>query len=136
MRMSTLFGALSIATGVAGTSAMSTPRDPANYLMTMEIFDGDRLVGTPKITVAADKPAEIEISDAPGNRYAMTVTASPQSATTVAIKSKIDFASAGSRQTASPSLLVAFDTSSTIQFGIDDAKSKPFRVTFSISKVS
>lgn len=131
-----LLGASGIAAALIATSAMSTPYAPADYLMSVQIYEGDRLIATPKLTVAADEPAKIEISDAPGNRYAMMITATPQSSGTIAIKSKIDFTASGKRQTASPTLLVDFDTSSTIQFGVESATSKPFRVNFVISKTS
>lgn len=136
MKTLVFVGLAGFAAALAASPATSTSPTPAIYLMTMDMHDGDRLVGSPKLTFAAGKPSKVEIGDAAGNHYAMSVTATPQSTDTVAIKSTIEVASANLHQTATPSMVVAFGKPSTIAFGIESPTSKPFRVDFTISKVS
>ena len=136
MRALMFLGLGSFAAMLAASPVTSAAPTAPIYLMTMEMHDGDRLVGSPKLTFAAGAPAKVEIGDAAGNHYAMSMTATPQSSETVAIKSTFDITSAGVHQTAAPSMLVAFNKPSAIAFGVESATSKPFRADFTISKVS
>ncbi len=136
MRAVAFLGLGSLAAMLAASPATSTAPTPPIYLMTMQMHDGDRLVGSPKLTFAAGAPARVEIGDAAGNHYAMSVTATPQTSETVAIKATIDVVSAGVHHTASPNMVVAFNKPSAIAFGVESATSKPFRVDFTINKES
>lgn len=136
MRMTALIGLAGLAVTSTASLAASAAPVPATYLLSMQWRDGDRLVGSPKIAIAAGVPSRVEIGDAAGNHYAMTVTATAQTAGTVAIRSTIDVVSAGARSKASPAMLVAVDKPSAIAFGTESPMAKPFRVDFTINKLS
>jgi hypothetical protein len=136
MRPAALIGLGSLAIMLAGSPATSSEPVTTTYLLSMQMHDGDRLVASPRLTIAAGKPAKIEIGDAAGNHYDMTITATAQSSETVAIKSTINVVSGGVHQTASPSMLIGFNKPSSIAFGVDSATSKPFRVELTINKPS
>lgn len=121
---------------MATSPAMSIDTNPATYLLTMQMHDGDRLVASPSMKVAAAATSAIEIGNAADNHYSMSVTIKPQGADTVTIKSVINVLSSGRHQTVAPTMLVALNKPSAIAFGEDSATSKPFRVDFTIRKLT
>lgn len=113
-------------------SAAEGPR--TLYQLNMELHDGDRLVGSPHLKVAAGEGSKIDIGDKAGNRYTIAFSITPRSAETALFTSTVNVAANGKRQTIAPSLEVALGKPATIAFGDDSATAKPFRVDFTISK--
>ncbi len=135
MNLKLLFGG-AIAAESCAVPAISASPATSTYLLTTQMKDGARVVGAPKLTIAAGRPARIEVGSEPGDHYSISLTATPQSADTVSLTSTFDVVSAGIRHTASPTLSVAFGKPATIEFGEDSATSKPFRVDFTIDRTS
>lgn len=135
MRTSAFLGLSAFAATLAASPATSTSPTSTIYLLTMDMRDGDRLVGSPGLEVAAGMPAKVEIEDKAGNHYVMNVTATPQTADTVAVQSTINITSNGLHRTASPNMVVALGKPSAIAFGVESPTSEPFRIDFTISKV-
>lgn len=136
MRAVALVGLGGLAAMLATSAAISMAPVATTYLLSMQMRDGDRLVGSPKLTVAAGAASRIEIGDAAGNHYDMIVTVTARTPETVAIKSTINVVSSGVHRTASPNMVVAFNKPSAIAFGVQSATSKPFRVDFTVDKPS
>ena len=135
MGIAVVSGASALALALAGSPALSTETVAPTYLLAMRIYDGDRLVGSPKVTVAADQPSTIEITEASGNHYNVTVIATARTGETILIRSKIDIVSGGFHQALSPDMLVALNKPSSVAFGDESVSFKPIRVEFAINKV-
>ena len=135
MNSAAMLGLSALTLTLAGSPAMSTEAVASTYLLAMQIHDGDRLVGSPKLTIAAGQPLTIEIADKSGDHYNMTVTVTSRSGEILFMKSTIDVVSGGVHHALTPSMLVALNESSSIKFGIDSAISKPIRVDFTLNKV-
>lgn len=132
---------LSVAAGLIGSAALAGPvvvkPDAAQYLLAMELSDGGRIVGKPRLTVSENEPASIEIGEADGSHYSLRITLSPQPNQVVAVASQMTIAPAGRQQrTVSPALTVALGRPSAIEFGADSPTEKPFRVNFTVSRVT
>lgn len=127
------FGALALT--LAGSPALSSEPVKPTYLLDMQIHDGDRLVGSPKLKIASGEPSTIEIGEGGGNHYNVTMTAMARPGQIVFVKSKIDVVAGGIHQALSPNMLVTLNKSSGIAFGTESATSKPIRVDFTLTKV-
>lgn len=132
---------LSVAAGLIGSAALAEPvavkADAAQYLLTMELSDGGRIVGKPRLTVLENEPARVEIGEADGSHYSLRLTLTPQSGETVAVASQMTIAPVGRMQrTVSPALVVALDRPSAVEFGAESPTDKPFRVNFTVSRVA
>ncbi len=117
---------------IVSASTVEAPR--TLYQVNMELRDGDRLVGSPRLKVAAGATSNVDIGDAAGNRYTLAFSVTPRSAQTALFKSTIDVVAKGNRQNKAPWLEVALGKPATIAFGEESATAKPFRVDLTISK--
>ncbi|TPG43080.1 hypothetical protein EAH79_04485 [Sphingomonas koreensis] len=121
---------------VVSPLAAAAPTAPT-YLLAMTLHDGDRVVGSPHLTVSAGQPAKIEIGDAAGNHVSMSVTTAPKTATKVSVASTIDVTSiANGHHSVSPKLVVGLDQPSVIEFGAEGPTDKQFRVDFKVTPTS
>lgn len=125
-------GSILLASLALPVAAADTPR--GFYQLNMQLHDGDRLVGSPRLTVAAGETSHIDIGDAVGNHYTLAFTITPRSAETALFTSTIDVSAKGRQQMQTPSLEVALGKPATIAFGEEGPTTKPFRVDFTISK--
>ena len=124
-------GAATLFTGPSLDAAVS-PR--ATYVLSMQLRDGERVVGAPRLRVAAGEMATVSIGGAAGDHYRVCVTALPKSAGTVAIASTVDVVSLGRHGTASPRMVVGYGERAAMAIGADNGAGKPFRVELTVVK--
>ena len=114
------------------TDAAVSPRP--SYLLSMQLRDGERVVGTPRLRVTAGEMAIVSFGNAAGDHYRVCVTALPKTAGTVSIASTVDVVSLGRHGTASPRLVVGYGERAAMAIGADDGVGKPFRVELMVVK--
>lgn len=132
-----LLGA-SLVAGVLAAAPVSAaePATPV-YAVTLKLHDGDRLVAEPRLTVIAGATTQIEIRDAEGHGFSMSMVARPQSDATVGVSSTIDATSiTGFRQAIHPTLVVKLGQDAVIAFGQDSDTQKPFRVNLTVEQAA
>lgn len=123
LRLAALTGLL------VATSAASAPAP--HYLLSIHFEDGDRLIGNPRLEVAAGEPATVTVGDAASGSFTMRMTATPAGAGKLAIASTIDVVNAaGVQRRASPVMTVEINRTATIAFGDSSPVSAPVRVSF------
>lgn len=127
-------GSLLVSSLAIPVSAAEAPR--ALYQLSMELHDGDRLVGSPRLKVAAGEMSNIEIGDTAGNRYTLAFSITPRSSETALFSSTINVSANGREQKQAPSLEVALGKPAAIAFGEEGPTAKPFRVDLTISKAN
>ena len=136
MRLVYLVGIGALAVASVAPPVLSANATAPIYLLTMQMKDGNRLVGSPSLKIIAGQPARIEVGNEPGDHYSISITATPQSGDTVAIASIIDVVSAGRHYAESPTLRVGLGRPSAIEVGEESPTSKPFRVDFTIDRTT
>lgn len=124
--------ALSASIALVVPASAAEPNLPT-YVLSMTLKDGDRVVGNPRLSALAGKPAVIEIGEANGNHYSLRVIMTPQAASVVCVAATINVQSVqqGHRKV-QPYLSVTLGQNSTIMFGEESAVAKPFRVEFKV----
>ena len=126
-------GTAALLTSVPLAAAVS-PR-PA-YMLSMQLRDGERVVGSPRLRVTAGEMATVSIGDLSGNHYRVCVTAMPNAAGKVAISSNVDVVSLGRHGTASPRLVIGYGERAVMAIAADDGAGKPFRVDVTVRKAA
>ena len=121
-----------LATAGAASSMAKTPAVPA-YVVSMEIRDGDKLIGQPHLNVLAAENWRIMIGDGKESDFTMSVVARPVDANTVSIASVVDVLSHGTKQHAAPNLTVALGKPAELAFGEDSATTKPVRIKLTVT---
>lgn len=105
--------------------------------MTMTLSEGDRVIATPRLSLASNSPTEVDIGEPDGSRYQMRFTIVPQSAQLLTFRSTVRVTSASSGQTEGrPVLLVKLGETAAVELGRDGPTQKPFRVTFQIQSLA
>lgn len=103
----------------------------------MRLFDGERIIGKPQLTVAENQPARIEIGEADGSRYSLSLTLTAHPHQRVGIASQITVAPADrAERKFTPTLIVGFGQQSAIEYGVESAVEKPFRMTITVNRVA
>jgi len=137
MRGRFLLGASLVAGVLAAAPVRAAESAAPVYTVSIKLHDGDRLVGEPRLKVIAGATTQIEIRDAEGHGFSMTMVARPQSDTTVGVSSTIDATSiTGFRQAIQPTLVVKLGQDAAIAFGQDSDTQKPFRVNFTVEQAA
>ncbi|HEX8365883.1 MAG TPA: hypothetical protein VF603_11440 [Allosphingosinicella sp.] len=120
----------------AGASAEPARPLESDYLVSMSVTDGGRLLAEPRLRVRANSPADIVVSDEGGDRYSMRFTLAPHGDRVVALRSSIAVARAsGAERRVEPILLVGFESPAAIEFGVDGAGQQLTRISLRIQPV-
>ncbi|MEA3040862.1 MAG: hypothetical protein QOC65_351 [Sphingomonadales bacterium] len=120
----------------AGASAEPVRPLESDYLVSMSIKDGGRLVAEPRLRVRANNPTNIVVSDEGGDRYSMRFTLAPHGDRVVALRSSIAVARAsGGERRVEPVLLVGYKAPAAIEFGVDSAGQQLTRISLRIQPV-
>jgi hypothetical protein len=137
MRTRLFLGTIALSTCLIASAAISAEPAAKTYLLRMTLQDGGRVVATPRLTIRAGEPARVEIGEADGGHYSVSLTASPGANATLGVTSVIDIVSAaGIHRTANPALIVKPSQASAFEFGEDGPGQKPFRLDFTIDPVA
>lgn len=103
----------------------------------MQLFDGERVIGKPQLTVGANQLARIEVGEDDGSRYSLSVTLTPQPNERVGIASQITLAQIGrTERKFTPTLVVGLGRQSAIEYGVESPAEKPFRITVTVNRVA
>ncbi|ALL14753.1 hypothetical protein [Caulobacter henricii] len=107
------------------------------YSVSIRLHDGDRLVGEPRLKVHAGATAQVEIRDAEGHGFSVSLVARPGPDADVSVSSSIDATSiTGFRQAIHPKLIVKPGQEAAIAFGQDTGTQKPFRVDITVEQAA
>ncbi|MDB5704903.1 MAG: hypothetical protein JWN66_2019 [Sphingomonas bacterium] len=137
MRIPLFLGTVMLSTPFIVSAAVAAEPATQTYLLRMKLQDGGRVIATPQLTVKAGEPARVEIGEADGGHYSVSLTASPRANATLGVTSAIDIVSAtGVHRTANPALIVKTSQASAFEFGQDGQGQKPFRLDFTIDPVA
>jgi hypothetical protein len=120
----------------AGASAGPARPLESDYLVSMSVTDGGRLLAEPRLRVRPNHPADIVVSGKGGDRFSMRFTVAPHGNRVVALRSSIAVARAsGAERRVEPILLVGFETPAAIEFGVDREGQQPTRISLRIEPV-
>ncbi len=131
----------SVTAGLIASAAIAAPvavaPDAPKYSIAMRLFDGERIIGKPQLTVGANQLARIEVGEDDGSRYSLSVRLTPQPNQRVRITSQITVAPVGrTERKFTPTLVVGFGQQSAIEYGVESPVEKPFRMTLTVNPVA
>jgi hypothetical protein len=119
--------------GILAAPAISSAPAPPHYLMTMAMYDGDRLVAEPQLELAAGEAAGIAVEPGNGSSYKATIVVNQATDGRLRMSGNFSVVSPTiGKVSANPELLLAAGEKGTVEFGYDGGGMKPFRaeVTF------
>lgn len=120
-----------VSTWSVGASASQADRDVPLYRLQISLFDGDRLVGQPNVTVSHGQPAIVTVEKAGG--YSLRVVtardeAQPESGR-IKVATEVFFREgSGWRQVAAPRMTLVIGTKGTVEAQSRGTPSRPFRM--------
>ena len=118
--MKMLLVALMPLAAIATGAPAAPPAQPA-YLVQLTLKQGDTLVGSPRLLVAAGQPARAAATNADGARYDVTLSVSEREGSTYLVKLDLDSSAANGRSVhATPAMLVKAGETSALTVGPGD----------------
>lgn len=128
--------ALALASFAISSPALSESTKVQSYMFEVEMTDNGQLIASPRLTALAGQTAEIGVGRADGDLYKVSMTATPDSASTILFSSNIDISSAnGEPRHAAPKLTVKPGETATIMFGGEGPGQKLFRMDVKLKPV-
>jgi hypothetical protein len=129
---------LCIAIAAASISASISSADTRQrYEINIELRDGNKLIGTPRLLVDADNEARFKIGQIDGQTYEATFIVKLKDNTTVDITSMISAESAdGVRRTSKYSTTAVFGPLDRVVFGNDTSNKAQLGLKFALNRVA
>ena len=100
-------------------TAARADEQASTYLLSVTMHDGARSVGSPRLLARAGEPAQIEVNDGVGHRYAMSVVATAADMNHVRVRSSLDVASDDLRTSSKSETTVEMGRAISYAFGKD-----------------
>lgn len=136
MKKSSKAIALVLAASAISGPALSDASKPQSYVFEMEVSDNGQHIASPRLIAHAGETAEIGLGQGDGSLYKITMTATPDSASTILFSSKIDISSAkGAPRHAEPKLTVKPNETATIMLGNAGPDQQPFRMDVKLKPI-